>query len=178
MIRARRMQFVADRCRAGTMWSDAEKPNAPRGLRIAGISIMITAAAAQVVLIGIFWWKDPVSPGLPMYIKFTILALTGWCLAGVALLLARYVTPYIAFILPGGLVAGSLWMVTKLLEEEGRAYWPPDVITPETIALIAGMLIALAAFYLAPAAGAWLVGYDARRRRRSQARRMSPDVFD
>lgn len=151
----------------------------PRAHRIAGISIMVAAAAAQALIIGIFWWKDPVvGAGLPMYLKFAIVAVTGWCLAGVALLLARYLKAYISFILPGGLVAGSLWVVIKLLETEGRAYWPLDVVTAETIALSAGMLIVLAAFYLAPAGGAWLVGYAARRRRRPQARRMSPDVFD
>ena len=160
------------------MRGDSEEPNAPRGLRIAGISLMVTAAAAQALVIGISCWKDPVGADLPMYLKFAILAPTGWCLAGVALLLARHVAPYISFLLPGGLVAGSLWAVAKLLDQDGRPYWPLDVITRETIAIIAGMLIVLVAFYLAPMAGAWLVGYAARRRRRSQARRIRPDIFD
>jgi hypothetical protein len=160
------------------MRSDAEKPNAPRVLRIAGISIMIAAAAVQVLIVSIFWWKEPISADPSVHLGFAIGVLTGWGLAGLGLLLARYLVPYISLILPGGLVGGSLWAVTKLLEEKHLAYWPLDEVTSRTIAMAAGMLIAAAAFYLAPAAGAWLVGYAARRRRRLLAHPVSPDVFD
>jgi len=141
--------------------------------RVAGAGIAIVAAIVQALLIGAFWWRDPNSAScddLPWgdhiyclarthtYIQAGVVAVTGWCLATIGFLLGRFVTPYISGIVPGGVLASSMWVLVK--------FWPPSPMTTHNIVSAAGAIVAMASFYSGPVAGAWLAGYGARKRRR------------
>src|SRR5262249_50939567 len=114
--------------RARTMPIDADRPSWSDGhyLRIAGFGIVLIAAVIQAVVIGVAWW----GPGMhPFAYKAGMVSLTGWCLAGIGLLLGRYLTPYISFIFPTAVVAVSIWSVVAFLRERGIASWPPSAMT-------------------------------------------------
>ena len=152
------------------------QPSAGRYLRIAGISVAIVTAGAQALTVGRYWWSDP---GNPFFIRSGMLALTGWCVAAIALLLGRYFTPYSSIVVPAGVAAGSIWMSVEFVRQEGVAYWPLAHINFESTTAMAAALAAFSMFLIGPVAGAWLAGYGARRRRRqSQLHRISAEVFD
>jgi hypothetical protein len=147
-------------------------------LRIAGFAIMLIAAVSQALQVGSYWWSESSDAWPPVYLEFAVLALIGWCVAGIGLMLARYLTPYISLILPGGVAAASIWGVVKYSGEQGITYWPPGLVTRASMFLLAGMLVFLVMYYLAPMAGAWLAGYGMRRRRQSRMLRGNADLFD
>jgi hypothetical protein len=160
-------------------------------LRIAGFGIILTAAVIQAVVIGIAWrnypgsacddlsWGKQIACLHPFAYRTGVLAFTGWCVGGIALLLGRYFIPYISFLLPAAVVAGSIWAELAFFQESGIAFWPPDAMTASKIMIFAEPFSVLALMFIGPAAGAWLVGYAARRRRRqAQLHHASVDAFD
>ena len=170
---------------------DADAPPASPGkwLRIAGAGILLAAAVAQVVQIGTFWWIDPcahltsaeriacLQGEPPLYFKTAVLALGGWCLAGIALLLGRYLTPYISSVLPGGVVAVAIWLTVAYSRDLTDASSLSHLSLQSMISL-AGMLGFLAKFYVGPMVGAWLAAYGARRRHLLHLQRKSAELFD
>lgn len=154
-----------------------------RDLRIAGASIAVIAALIQALLIGAFWWRDPGSVSCDhlawghrldclarshLYLMSGFVALVGWCLAAIGLLLARFLTLYVSVIVPGGALASSIWMLVRL--------WPRGPVTQQKMMTAIGVMIAIASFYWAPVTGIWLAGYGARRRRRSRSRDLKAAV--
>ena len=117
-------------------------------LRFAGGSIMVLAAVAQALVIGLYL-HDLGS----LYVKVAYVVLPGWCLAGLALVLGRFRTPYISFVVPVAVLAGSIWLALAPLQDHSLPY-----------GMIAGTLLML---YIGPVTGAWLAGWGLRRRRRS-----------
>jgi hypothetical protein len=170
---------------------DADRPPSSNGkwLRIAGAVILLMVAVAQVLQIGMSWWNDPcgqltsgeriacLQGGPPLYLKMGMLALEGWCLGGIALLLGRYLTPYVSLVLPGGVVAVSIWLTVRYVRE-GVAYLSLSAMTRQGMILLAGMLGFLATNYIGPVVGGWLAGYGARRRHRLRVERKSAELFD
>jgi len=139
-------------------------------LRIAGGSIMVLTVAAQALVIGFYWWHD--LTGSHLHIKLAVLSFGGWCLAGIALLLGRLLTPYISFIAPGAVLAGSIWAALEYMRQQGTPHWPwVDLLAiTETLLMLA----------VAPVTGAWLAGWGSRRRRRSPSSdvKAMAQVFD
>jgi hypothetical protein len=157
---------------------DADRPQSSAGryFHMAGIGVVVITAGAQALTVGRYWWSDP---GNPFFIKSGTLALIGWCVAAIALLLGRYFTPYSSIVVPAGVAAGSIWMSVEFLRQEGVAYWPLGQINFENMTAMAAALAAFSMFLVGPVSGAWLAGYGSRRRRRQlQLHRISADVFD
>jgi hypothetical protein len=177
------------------MGVDSNRPHSSKGkwLRIAGAGIFVVAALPDLLVVGSYWWSDPGSScdqlqwgdriacvlrRPPMYVQMGAMMLLGWCVAGIALLVGRCLTPFVSFVVPGGVVALSIWGAIKYGREQGSPYWPLGLTTRESMILFAIMLSTLAMWFIGPVTGAWLAGYGMRRRRRSQMLRKSADVFD
>jgi hypothetical protein len=170
---------------------DADGPSSSNGrwLRVAGAVVLLATVVAQALQIGTSWWNDPcgqltaaervacLGGGPPLYLKMAVLALGGWSLAGIALLLGRYLTPYISAVLPGGVVVVSIWLTVRYVRE-GVAFLAMSAMTRQGMILLAGMLGFLAMFYLGPVVGAWLAAFGARRRHRLRLERKSAELFD
>jgi hypothetical protein len=158
---------------------DADKPDSSDGyyLRIAGVSLVVAMALAQI---GMYWWDGPARPWPLLYSESDSLALGGWIVAGFALLLARYESPFRSLAGVGGVIAFAIWQSVKSMEKQGVADWSSQPVTAEHMRLIAAIVGAFAVFHVGPAVGAWLAGYGMRRRAESQREmlRMNVDHFD
>jgi hypothetical protein len=154
---------------------DSDRPNSSDGyyLRIAGVSLVVVTALAQI---GIYWWNDPARSWPALYSETGSMALGDWLAAGLVLLVGRYWSPFSSFAPVGGLVAVAIWQTTKFMEKQGLANWSSEPMTAEDMRLIAEIIGAFVAFHVGPVTGAWLAGYGMRRRDESQMLRVS--LFD
>jgi len=158
------------------MQVDGSNPHSSRHdwLWIAGIGMVVMAAIAQGVVIGISWgihpfdlcdeptWSERIACLHPQSYNVASGALQGWCVAAIALPLARYLTPYISVVLPGGFIGLLTWVIHRALQREfGPAGW----LTSEHINTFAELIGMAAILFVCPVVGAWLVGWRARRRR-------------
>jgi hypothetical protein len=142
-------------------WIDAGAAKSSDGnrLRIAGVGIMVLAAVAQALLI-VFNWSDAVG----YQVLFVLFA--GWAVAGIALLLGRFLTPYVSGIVPIGTLAGVAWMAAIFIPEPSSGVWRAATLGA-FVFLLAG-----------PTIGAWLAGCGLRKRHRSRMQRVDVEVFD
>lgn len=155
-----------------------------KALHIAAVVICLFSIAVQALLIAYYWWNfDPRTScdRLPywgewitclhgrshIHIVVVEMAISSWLIGGIAMLLGRFLPPYISIFVPGA--------VTAALTSFAISYWHETVMpyayfgTP-TFWYVFEFIIEIGTVgiqVLGPVAGAWLLGLCARARRRS-----------
>jgi hypothetical protein len=153
-------------------------------LRTTAATIVLISIAVQACLIAYYWWDfDPRTScdRLPhwgewitcmhgishLHIVIAEMAIGSWLVAGIAMLLGRFLPPYISIVVPGAVTAALTSYAMYNWHETVMPY--ADFGTPTfwsvfrfTIEIgVVGIQV------LGPVAGAWLLGLNARARRRS-----------
>jgi hypothetical protein len=148
-------------------------------VRIVAAVFLFTSLATQTLLIAHYWWEfDPrlSCDRLPywgewidclhgkshLYLVLTEMALGSWLIAGVAMLLGRFIPIFISVIVPGGVAILVVWYMVVYWYEEviPRApFGEPTARDVFVFALTAGVF---AAHWIGPVIGAWLFGLCAR----------------
>jgi hypothetical protein len=154
-----------------------------KALRTAAVAIVIVSIVTQALLIAYYWWNfDPrVScDRLPhwgewiaclhgishLYILTAEQAVGSWLIAGVAMLLGRFVPPYISAIVPGGIAVVFVWFLIDHWHETVTPYAHFGVPTVWHVTAFATVAAVIAVLLVAPVAGGWLLGLCARTSRR------------
>jgi hypothetical protein len=99
------------------------------------------------------------------YVLTLELAVGSWIVGGVAMLLGRFVPPYISVLPPAASVMALIFFLVDFWHTVLMPYWPFGEPTLQDIfhfAIVAGPL---AVFVVGPVTGAWLFGLSARARR-------------
>jgi hypothetical protein len=163
-------------------------------LRVASWGILFVSLAIQALYITYQWWNfDPrvscerlirwderiscMHGRSHAYVLFSESAVVTWFVAGLAALAARMLPPYISIIAPGG--ATAYWLLVMIDDWNVNVvpyaeFGVPSLGSVSIFALAAGLL---AAYVVAPVAGAWLLGLQARTRRRLARQPKLEDAF-
>ena len=151
-------------------------------LRAAAATIVLLSIAVQASLIAYYWWNfDPRTScdRLPhwgewitcmhgishLHIVIAEIAISSWLVGGIAMLLGRFLPPYISILVPGAVTTPLISYATSYWHETVMPY--ADFGTP-TFWSIFRFTIEIGAAgiqVLGPVAGAWLLGLSAARRR-------------
>lgn len=155
--------------------------------RIVSWSVLLVSLVIQALSITYRWWDfDPrlscerlvrwdewiscMHSHSHLYVSYFELAVGAWLAAGIAASAARMLPPYISVIAPGGVIALWFWEMTNYWNEDVVPYaiihYPFEVPTPTIVLSFAVTAGYLAAYMVAPVAAAWLLGFQARTRRR------------
>jgi hypothetical protein len=154
-----------------------------KALRILAGAILLISVATQIVLIVYYWWNfDPrVScdrlsgwgewivclHGIShLHILAAEQAVGSWLVAGIAMLLGRFLSPYISIVVPGGAAATFIWFMIDYWHDAVTPYAHFGVPTVWHVTVFTITISTLAAHLLGPVAGAWLWGLCARADRR------------
>jgi hypothetical protein len=148
-------------------------------LRLTAGAVVVISVAIQTLLIALSWWDfDPrlscdrllywgewiecLHGTSHQYILTIEFAVSTWIVGGVAMLLGRFLPPYISVLPPAAAVVESILLMIDVWHTALMPYWPfgePTLRDIFDFAIVAG---ALAVFLVGPVTGAWLFGLSAR----------------
>ncbi len=153
-------------------------------LRAVASAIVVVAAVTQIVVIAYYWWDlgrevscerliywgewiECLHGYSHLYIQMTELALGSWLVAGLSMLLGRSVPAYISVVIPAALGFALFRFSISYWHQAVTPYRPFGGPTPWDILLFTMTIGVIAVFFVGPAIGGWLLGLNARIRRRS-----------
>jgi hypothetical protein len=154
-----------------------------KALRLAARGLVLVSIATQLLIIANDWWdSDPrVScDRLPYwnewiaclhgkshsYVPMAEFAVGIWIVAGIAMLLGRFLPPYISGIVPASVAVVLILLMIGHWDEAVIPYAPFGQPTLWDILRFTMTSGAFAAYLVGPVAGAWLLGVYARARHR------------
>jgi hypothetical protein len=125
-------------------------------VRLTAGSIIVISVALQSLFIPWLWWNQD-----PSYIIAMGSAIGSWLVAGVAMLLGRFVRGYISGLLPAGAALAFIFVMIGYWDERRIAH-PFGEPTLELMIVFALVAVFFVGFLVGPVTGAWLLGFSAR----------------
>jgi hypothetical protein len=102
-----------------------------------------------------------------LYVIASEIAVGSWLVAVAAAFAARSLPPYISLVFPGSMAAICLWWMIQHWNANVVPRAPFGAPTAQQVYIFAVASGLMAVYLAGPAAGAWLLGFLARARRRS-----------
>lgn len=161
------------------------KDRKPKLLSTLGRGLVLIAFTMHVLAIAIYWWGfDPrlSCERLPgwgewiscmhgsshVHITMAETAVVCWLIAGITLVLGRSVPFYISIILPVAIIGCFIWGTIVYWHQDVTSYMPFGETTLSQKMIFTVNVGMVFIYVVLPAAGAWLLGMNAREARSTE----------